>query len=281
VAAFFRLSKKSPRFGTGISWPVEVICFFAMRQCLFCDNTKLTKEHLWPDWIVELFKRNNHRGFTAAFTQPDGAVESWKQPTITNKKRLLCATCNNVTLGSVEHHVKPILQPMIETTASTSLGVYERLALTTWTLTRSMIWDGMRPQNAASYFTQAERVAFATNETLTLPSNLFVWLATYSGAAGRAAFNVNNYLVAEDNAVHITTAVINQVILQLVVWKGDRWSINQTALRSKWGRATHPIWPITSRTGLRWPLAEYLDRKGLHALSQRFRIGERNMDGLR
>jgi hypothetical protein len=29
-----------------------------MRVCLFCSSTNLTREHLWPGWIVQALKSN-------------------------------------------------------------------------------------------------------------------------------------------------------------------------------------------------------------------------------
>src|SRR2546423_15241532 len=55
AAAFFRLLKKSPRFGIGISAPRLVVCFFmsSTLPCIFCPNRRTRKrgEHVWDDWL--------------------------------------------------------------------------------------------------------------------------------------------------------------------------------------------------------------------------------------
>jgi hypothetical protein len=145
-----------------------------MRHCLFCNETKLTKEHLWPDWIVDLFSPQTQ---AINFRRSDGTRKKWNQPTLTLTQKLMCQQCNNVNIGSIEHVVKPILEPLINSASARTLDGPDRLALTTWFLARSMIWDGMEGSSKA-YYSHSERVSFATSDPLTFPPNLHVWIGT-------------------------------------------------------------------------------------------------------
>jgi hypothetical protein len=243
-----------------------------MKQCLFCQRTKLTKEHLFPDWIVERFAertRDRSGHFNASFSHWAGNIERWKQPTIMHKKALMCSRCNNVTIGSVEHVVKPVLVPLIERgRIPQAIERSDQLVIAAWTVVRSMIWDGMGPEQKR-YYTQSERESFATASSLSIPPNTHIWLGMYDDAA-RAVFNIINKVVSEDEGFHIATAAIGNVAIQLVTWKGDGWYLDNAGIRrAGWGDALKQIWPIRRRA-IEWPPPRHLDSQGLQALSQRF-----------
>src|SRR5687767_13069259 len=87
-----------------------------MPQCLFCSETKLTKEHIWPDWIVREFARRVPPGkkqFTASYTRNKLPVRTWFQNTITHEAKLVCSTCNNKWMSQLETCAKPFLLPLI------------------------------------------------------------------------------------------------------------------------------------------------------------------------
>ena len=77
-----------------------------------------------------------------------------------------------------------------------------------------MIWDAVGHKPNGHYYTQPERVQFATSDPLALPANTYIWLGSYD-RPGRAAFNVANYVASEHEAIHITTAVINRLLVDL------------------------------------------------------------------
>jgi hypothetical protein len=192
----------------------------------------------------------------------------------------MCQQCNNVTLGSIEDVVKPLLLPIIVSASTIDLGEYERLALTTWFLARSMIWDAMEREHHR-YYTQEQRVHFATSDPLELPPDTFMWIGTYSDKEARATFTVSNFNVSKSDAFHLLTAVLNQVVFQLVTWKGERWRIDHDTINSSpLAAKTALIWPVDDSGSIRWPLAEHLDRQSLHTLSKRFRAGDREVRGL-
>ena len=50
-----------------------------MRQCLFCDATKLTREHVWPNWIVKIFDAHvpDDMWGNTELLKADGTKTSW------------------------------------------------------------------------------------------------------------------------------------------------------------------------------------------------------------
>ena len=63
-----------------------------MRQCLFCDQPANTKEHVWPDWILERLK--GERKIIVAGERDGRPLRvTGIKPEL--KARFVCATCNN------------------------------------------------------------------------------------------------------------------------------------------------------------------------------------------
>jgi hypothetical protein len=182
----------------------------------------------------------------------------------------MCATCNNVKLGSIEQEVKPVLLPYIENRSyEHTIDRAEQLVLSAWIVARTMIWDGIAPPGRR-FYTQSQRTAFSDSDPLALPPNTHIWLALYVGSRERVALTVGNQLVNDDDGFNATTAVIGHIVVQLVAWKGKGWHLNPSALRrDRWDTATKQIWPIKRRP-IQWPPAAHLDREGLKLLAKRF-----------
>ena len=83
-----------------------------MTQCLFCDKTKLTKEHLWPDWIVQMFPKNVP--YTAGRASPEMRLfHEWPTNSLKQTARIVCKQCNTGWMSEIESLASPILKPCI------------------------------------------------------------------------------------------------------------------------------------------------------------------------
>jgi hypothetical protein len=72
------------------------------------------------------------------------------------------------------------------------------------------------------YFTQEERVQFSAS--LEPPPNTHIWIAPHQGRR-RAAFHVRALInPVKNSGVEVVTWVMNQLVFQLVRWKGDNRS---------------------------------------------------------
>ena len=88
-------------------------------RCIFCDHTGMSKEHIWPDWMEELFPRSDsdqHNQFRARFRlDPSGetiVTQSTKtRPGHASTKhvRKVCNICNNGWMSEMEKRTKPLL----------------------------------------------------------------------------------------------------------------------------------------------------------------------------
>src|SRR5262249_3469650 len=95
------------------------------RTCIFCTKrppeVKITREHIFGDWLRELFPRDDKTTHThGIITFPPQAKPSlWLNPrgqghSGSKKVAVVCRNCNETWLSnSVEDAAKPILVPLI------------------------------------------------------------------------------------------------------------------------------------------------------------------------
>src|SRR5215813_9812636 len=71
-----------------------------LTQCLFCETKRLTREHVWPDWICEMYKG---RLYTHEIeNRPHRRRYVKLQNSLTKTFACVCAKCNNVWMNKIE-----------------------------------------------------------------------------------------------------------------------------------------------------------------------------------
>ena len=134
------------------------------RTCLFCDRTKLTLEHVWPDWVSRYLYGSPRRGrFTAVrYDGPNRTPvgKPFQAAELNHKARLVCSKCNNGWMSDAEHCAKPVLQPLLSGHTVT-LNAQDQATLRAWIVLRAMILErsGSAP-GASPFYTDEERLAF-------------------------------------------------------------------------------------------------------------------------
>lgn len=90
------------------------------RKCIFCgEEGKLSKEHLWPDWLGKMYLRTGDEKHT--FGSQSSADKTlvrdgvYERPghLFSLKIKVVCQTCNNGWMSQVENDTKPILLNLI------------------------------------------------------------------------------------------------------------------------------------------------------------------------
>lgn len=93
------------------------------RQCVFCDNTASSCEHIWSEWTHKLFEttsNSSHHGrYLEKSDNADGsyvAAGHLLRPgdVSTVKVRVVCTECNNGWMSRLEEEVRPFLERMIQ-----------------------------------------------------------------------------------------------------------------------------------------------------------------------
>jgi hypothetical protein len=150
VAASFRSRKTSLRIGIGISYPLDVVYVFssAMRQCLFCDNKANSREHAWPDWILEGLRtgrQKNMRGFI-------GEREVyWIGPKPELKLRVVCTKCNNGWMHDLEDENKPLLGSLMRDVAS-PIDPEQQWSVSRWVIKTAMVFESVATKATVPVF---------------------------------------------------------------------------------------------------------------------------------
>ena len=154
------------------------------RQCLFCDHSANSGEHLWSQWMSPQYPK----------TTRDKSQETWRrigpggtyapQERIygghpTNRKiNCVCRDCNSGWMGELESEAKPTIEPMMRG-RRTNLNRAAQETVTRWLTLKMMVFEqadrGKPPSDEdATVFTRTDTLAF--RDTLAIPGNMRVWL---------------------------------------------------------------------------------------------------------
>ncbi len=159
-----------------------------LRTCLFCQSGKLTREHIWPDWIVKLFPSGPR--WRGGIDDSTGRRIRMTSTSLTHKAKCVCSTCNSGWMSDIEIASTRVLKPLIEGSRKRRvLTRKEQRRLAQWMTLRSMVLETQYPERNR-YYTQSEREAFARNRSLDAVSNLHIWLADFPDAPAGAAVNM-------------------------------------------------------------------------------------------
>lgn len=155
-----------------------------MRNCIFCGDAVLTKEDLWPQWVIRLIKKNRDEFIPMQAKRNRDPLKKWtKMGTRALEFNRVCQTCNNGWMSIQENKTAPILTPMISNHPST-INPAQQLQIAQWTMKCAMMFEAM--DGGGRFYTDGDRSNF--RKTLAPPGDfLEFWLAHYSGSVFRAA----------------------------------------------------------------------------------------------
>src|SRR4051812_25295706 len=129
------------------------------RTCIFCGETPVTREHLWPDWLRRLvdvpvpFRHHLEQ-------EVDGVEvrdERFEAIPYDQTVRVVCAGCNNGWMSRAESDAKPILEPLLEFRGR-QLHRREQRILASWALLRACCFDGIHPGHRAVFSRHREHL---------------------------------------------------------------------------------------------------------------------------
>jgi hypothetical protein len=243
-----------------------------MRKCLFCENAVNSREHVWPDWIL------NRLSLKKPLHQKLGSGPEVLLPNPEQKTRAVCETCNNGWMHKLEEANIPLIGNLMQDVAF-SLSGSQQYQVATWAVKMSMIGDFLARSHRPFFYDQAEReqLRFAT----TLPAHTSVWVARYAfpdhiGFWGTDAWNL-------DKTVHafITTVLVGHLAVQAVTlqcpteWDQTKLEVNPKPGPRPWTQMITDIWP--AKNSAQWPPAFSFKNDGefsLFALIRRYSYGE-------
>jgi hypothetical protein len=233
--------------------------------CIFCGRGGLSKEHVFPDWMRQLFPpRPNDTHTEGEFwwvPNPRSNNEMWtlparrlvQGPTRSRKVRVLCKRCNNEWVAAIDEAAKAILVPL----ACDQMALLDRgqqQALATF-LTKTVITsEYMRPRDRA--VPKEQREWFFLNRS-PLP-RWYIWIGRYNGSLWKELMIFHHMVRLLDPAekptggprnTHSTTIGMGY-LLALVIGT----SLNELTfeLSDDDRSGLVRLWPIRDET-IRWP----------------------------
>lgn len=235
------------------------------RKCIFCEGRQLSRvsgEHLWPDWAKDYFERTAHDSRTEHRTtfmgknlRPVGPAEVRKRHghVVTSKIRVVCERCNNGWMSTIEDEAKPILQLLVEARFA-ALSPADLLKLATWTTLKFMVVDCREQEQSA--ITQSHRTDFY--ETRKLPDGLLAWIFRCGSQDFRSSFYQHSMSLARAPLPPILPRGKNTKSFTLgfgelfvyAIYARDASLYDSVKVTFSGGDIQ--IWPITKR-GVLWP----------------------------
>jgi len=240
-------------------------------RCIFCDGFGMSKEHLFADWLRQLFPRSSNDTHTVGEAQHNTPYQLTREQghSGSKKARVVCEKCNNGWISELDNAAKAVAIPLIR--GENILVTPERqITMATWLTKMTMVGDSRKRRG---YISKEERTAFMT---LRQPPNLWeIWLSTYEGTDYRDLALFQNG--ANLNAAKLT-AVSGQVVpigylqtttfgmgktLGLVV--GNDMSNLSFSVGTLSQRARR-IWPLSN--AFQWPLPSVLNDEDAYAVTR-------------
>jgi hypothetical protein len=149
------------------------------RTCIFCGESPVTAEHVWPQWArrhLVLNEPQRHERTVQAAGEPQSR-HVFSLPPFEVTVRAVCAACNSGWMSRLEQRAKPLLTELLAG-RELQLSRTEQQLLATWGLKTVFMLDASfrRPTGV----TRAQRRYLA--RTGAPPQrDISVWLAPYVG----------------------------------------------------------------------------------------------------
>lgn len=185
---------------------------------MFCGRAdqRLTKEHVFADWISELFGREP--GSTYELMAPDGGVTTFSQTLFQHRIRAVCASCNHGWMSELEATVKPFLGRMILNGAETALPPEQQKSLATWAVKTQLVMDRLHPNYRV--VPDSEAAAFyAAQEPL--PTH-FVLTAQRTGYMDETNKELIASAVSQSaTALNVRDEIVGEVARDIPEWRNE------------------------------------------------------------
>lgn len=255
-----------------------------MRNCLFCpETTKLSLEHVWPQWIWKLSHKEPQKGrYTVETFGTHIKRQGRKAPTLDQTRRVVCESCNNGWLSRLENEMaKPALKRFLVPRRGTASGISvdDQVALVAWATKMAFILDytTVTPDNHRN-FTQHERQEFAA--TLTPPDGLSIWIADLVRDTGQivhsSVTNVASLAAVEAPDVkysgQLSTFHVGSLVFQTLhlrsVTEPPSVPSDELMLEPHWNQVVRRIWP-SHETDIPWPPEFYFNEDALKEFEAR------------
>lgn len=195
-------------------------------RCIFCGGFRLTKEHLFPNWLKALFPRDGsstHTHGTVMWPGGQQVVRTKKGQghSGTKKLRVVCMDCNRGWMSDLEENAKPHLTRLIRGNFH-SITPDVQQALSLWAAKTASVGENINPGQQA--VRKAERDTIMASQVV--PDHWLVFISPYSGTEYSELFmhqHTNRYRVPNNSGpgpiqhyAQVSTIGLGQVIFTVL-----------------------------------------------------------------
>jgi len=248
-------------------------------RCIFCGGASgrsMSKEHVFPDWLRQLFPRSpNSTHVHGAIIWDDdtltpNTMKTRKQGHVSTKKvRVVCEGCNNGWLSALEERTKPLLSYLIMGKFCW-LGQDEQLLLATWVAKTVMTAEFLRRDKVAIPSTDREWIM----GNLSPPSSgWWMWIAGSQGVNWQIGINHFSSHISiapvrppesDITNMQCTTMAVGRMLVQCI---STTFVDVDFALAMPDSSDFKPIWPFTIPV-LLWPPSRFLTDEQIESVAE-------------
>lgn len=242
------------------------------KACAFCQGNKLSKEHFWPVWASSLLPESTQHTIARSIDERGFKPVRIGQGSIKKAKlRVVCRTCNNGWMSTLEGKVRPVLSPLI-VGESAALGAEDQHILSEWIAMKIMVLEQSSPPDVV--LAQADRTAFMDKRTI--PTGMKIYIATcgegvWESASRRHSAHFAFSSSAPDDSqrknVQTTTFGIGKALIHTATSILDGFDLDDFVSIN---RPLFRLWPY-SEENLTWPNTK-LSLQEATALSDRLEL---------
>jgi hypothetical protein len=142
-----------------------------IERCAFCPSkAKISGEHLWSDWMNDLFPPADVVHF--AKVDLGGSVSrQWEMPGLDMKANVVCKPCNETWMSDIENAAKVAMSDLILGRAMPEITSDQAQAISMFAFKTAVITDRMM---AGEFFDISARYSFRTSRSV--PPSVMMWL---------------------------------------------------------------------------------------------------------
>jgi hypothetical protein len=242
------------------------------RKCIFCDEIVDSREHVWPEWVLERLPPQKISGF----------VGRHKNLKFSREFTVGCVCqrrCNGGWMSELERANIPILGEALMD-KSMFLDSLQQRTIAAWAVKTAMVLEATIPGTEFTFYSASERQNMRSSWSI--PERTAVWLGRYlgvglgawqSGLLGHYPDDPGRYPIRASTI--LMGSLVIQVLCGRVPDKHRHPTVPISPAQGPWNEILVEAWPSTRQ--IYWPPVLAFDESrtivGIHNLPARWRLG--------
>lgn len=152
------------------------------RRCIFCGGRPISKEHIFAEWLHPYLPKMNvvHHHSRAQMILKSVTREKVRRHSgepYAGRLKVVCRTCNNEWMGTLQDDTKPFLLPLVQGKNSV-LWLRQQKLIAAWATMFTMVTEFYEDEMIYVAVSQHERTWFMEHKLP--PRNWRIWIGHYN-----------------------------------------------------------------------------------------------------